>query len=187
MLDTVKQKTINGIDLALLGEIAEGVENDPAKRNMGFEVTTRWTGGTATETRVGAVTFAGETIRRDHVIRADEPARIGGGETAANPQELLMAALNACITVGYVAGAAMRNIKLTSLEIVTKGELDLRGFFGLSDSVPPGYESLEFDVRIAGDGSPEEFQEIHQAVMATSPNYFNLSRPIRLNGALHVG
>ena len=48
-------------------------------------------------------------------------------------------------------------------------------------------ESLEFDVSIEGDGSPEEFQEIHQAVMATSPNYFNIGRPIRLNGELMLG
>ena len=52
-----------------------------------------------------------------------------------------MAAFNACITVGYVAGAALKGIKLESLEIRTKGQLDLRGFLGLDDTVPPGYEA----------------------------------------------
>ena len=52
---------------------------------------------------------------------------------------MLLSALNACMTVGYVAGAAVRGIRLTSLEIETRGELDLRGFLNLSDSVPPGY------------------------------------------------
>ena len=50
-----------------------------------------------------------------------------------------MAAFNACITVGYVAGAAIRGITLDSLEIRTRGKLDLRGFLGLSDEVPAGY------------------------------------------------
>ena len=37
-----------------------------------------------------------------------------------------MAAVNACMTVGYVAGAALKGITLTKLEIRTKGTLDLR-------------------------------------------------------------
>ncbi len=53
--------------------------------------------------------------------------------------------------------------------------------------MPPGYENVDYEVRIAGDGSPEDFEEIHQNVMKTSPNYFNVSRPIRLNGSLRVG
>ena len=186
MLDTVKNR-INGIDLDLVGEVAHAVETDPAKRDMGFEVTTRWTGGTRTETSVGPLTVVGETFRRDHVIVADEPERIGGSESAANPQELLFAAFNACITVGYVAGAAMQGIRLDSLEIETRGQLDLRGFFGLDDTVPPGYTDLDYVVRISGDGTPEQFADLHQAVMATSPNYFNMSRPIRMNGSLQVG
>ena len=98
-----------------------------------------------------------------------------------------MAAFNACITVGYVAGAALKGITLDSLEIKTRGELDLRGFLGLSDSVPPGYQNVDYEVRIKGDGSAEDFAEIHETVMKTSPNYFNMSRPIRMNGTLSVG
>jgi len=98
-----------------------------------------------------------------------------------------MAAFNACITVGYVAGASLKGINLESLEIRTKGQLDLRGFLGLSDAVPPGYENVDYEVRIKGDGTPEDFEEIHQTVMKTSPNYFNMSRPIKMNGSLRVG
>ena len=97
-----------------------------------------------------------------------------------------MAAFNACITVGYVAGSSIKGIKLESLEIRTRGELDLRGFLGLSDQVPPGYTNVDYEVRIKGDGSPQDFEEIHQTVMKTSPNYFNMSRPIKMNGTLSV-
>ena len=97
-----------------------------------------------------------------------------------------MAAVNACMTVGYVAGASLHGITLESLEIATRGTLDLRGFLGLDDTVPPGYEAIEYDVRIKGNGTPEQFEEIHQTVMKTSPNYFNMSRPIKMNGTLTV-
>ena len=186
MLDTVKSR-VNGLDLAALGEVVDAIGEDAGKAIVGFDVTTRWTGQTRSETVVEGFTMAGERVARSHKIIADEPCELLGGDSAPNPQELLMAAFNACIMVGYVAGASVNGIKLESIEIKTRGELDLRGFLGLSEDVPPGYESIAYDVRIKGDGSPEQFEEIHQNVMKTSPNYFNISRPIRVQGTLQVG
>ena len=187
MLDTVKNAPVNGLDLAALGEMVEAIEKDAGKAKAGFRVTTRWTGQTRSESVVDGFDLAGERITRLHKIIADEPVELLGRDTAPNPQELLMAAFNACIMVGYVAGASLKGITLESVEIETQGELDLRGFLGLSEEVVPGYESIDYEVRIKGDGSPEEFEAIHKTVMATSPNYFNLSRPIKMNGSLRVG
>ena len=187
MLDTVKNAPVNGLDLQALGEVVEAIGKDPTEAIVGFNVTTRWAGQTRSETTVEGFTMGGERIARSHKIVADEPRELLGSDSAPNPQELLMAALNACMMVGYVAGAAVKGINLSSVEIETRGELDLRGFLGLSDTVPPGYENIDYEVRIKGDGSPEEFEEIHRGVMATSPNYFNIGRPIRLNGSLSVG
>ena len=185
MLDIVKSR-VNGIDLNALGETVEAIEADPTKALVAFDVTTRWAGQTRSETVVDGYTLGGERIARGHKIVSDEPCELLGGDGAPNPQELLMAAFNACITVGYVAGASLRGIKLDKLEIKTRGQLDLRGFLGLSDKVAPGYEKIEYVVDIKGDGSPRDFEEIHQTVMKTSPNYFNLNRPIRMNGVLAV-
>jgi uncharacterized OsmC-like protein len=187
MLDTVKDPRVNGLDLAALGAVVEAVEADPAKAQVGFHVTTRWTGQTRSETTVDGLDLAGRPVARSHKIVADEPCQLLGQDSAPNPQELLMAAFNACITVGYVAGSALRGITLESLEIRTRGQLDLRGFLGLSEDVPAGYESVEYEVRIKGDGSREDFEAIHQNVILTSPNYFNLSRPIRMDSKLTVG
>src|SRR4029079_1273854 len=187
MLDTVKNPRVIGLDLPALGEVVEAIEKDASQAVVGFAVTTRWTGQTRSETVVDHFTMGGERINRSHKIVADEPCQLLGQDSAPNPQELLMAAFNACITVGYVAGAALKGINLESLEIRTKGELDLRGFLGLSEDVPAGYESIEYEVRIKGDGSPEDFEAIHQNVIKTSPNYFNLSRPIRMDSKLTVG
>jgi uncharacterized OsmC-like protein len=187
MLDATRNAPVNGLDLQALGEVVEGIEKDSSQALVGFDVVTRWKGQTRSETTVDGFTMAGERITRTHTIVADEPCELLGSDCAPNPQELLMAAVNACMTVGYVAGASLKGIKLEKLEIRTRGQLDLRGFLGLSDSVPPGYEAIDYEVFIRGDGSPEDFEEIHQTVMKTSPNYFNLNRPIRMNGTLRVG
>jgi uncharacterized OsmC-like protein len=186
MLDTVKSR-VNGLDLNALGEVVEAIEKDSGQAKVGFDVITRWKGQTRSETTVDGFTLAGERIRRSHKIVADEPNELLGSDSAPNPQELLMAAVNACMTVGYVAGAATKGITLNALEIRTYGSLDLRGFLGLDDKVPAGYETLNYEVLIKGNGTPEQFEEIHQTVMKTSPNYFNLTRPIRMNGKLKIG
>jgi uncharacterized OsmC-like protein len=185
MLDTVKSR-VNGLDLAALGEVVESIGEDRSKALVSFDVTTRWQGQTRSETTVEGYTIGGDRVQRSHKIVADEPCELLGSDGAPNPQELLMAAVNACMTVGYVAGAALKGITLDKLEIRTRGTLDLRGFLGLDDSVAPGYEAIDYEVSIGGNGTREQFDEIHQTVMKTSPNYFNLNRPIRMNGVLKV-
>ena len=187
MLNFVSNPHVNGIDVGGLGETVDAVQADANVGKAGFEVTTRWAGQTRSETTVEGYSLGGKRIERQHRIVADEPCELLGTDSAPNPQELLMAAVNACMVIGYVAGASMRGIRLDAVEIRTRGTLDLRGFLGLSDDIPPGYESVDYDVIIKGDGTPEDFEAIHQTVMKTSPNYFNLSRPVRMNGAIHVG
>ena len=97
-----------------------------------------------------------------------------------------MAALNACILVGYVVGAAADGITLEQVEIETSGELDLRGFLGMDAAVPSGYAAIRCRVKIKGDGSAEQLRKIHDTVVRTSPNYFNVSRPIRIDAELVV-
>jgi len=186
MLDTVKNAPVNGLDLTALGEVVDAIGKDPTQAIVEFDVATRWAGQTRSESTVTGFTMAGERIERSHKVIADEPCQLLGADGAPNPQELLMSALNACMMVGYVAGASLRGVHLESVEIRTKGKLDLRGFLGLSDDVIPGYEAIDYEVRIKGDGTAEDYEAIHQTVMKTSPNYFNLNRPIPMNGKLTV-
>jgi hypothetical protein len=88
--------------------------------------------------------------------------------------------------VGYAAQCAIRGIALKKLEIEIAGEIDLRGFLGIDPTVPPGYESLSYTVRIKGDATKQQFAEIHEAVMATSPNFFNLANAVALKPALVI-
>jgi len=177
---------VNGINVDDLFALIEGVRRDAAQGKTIWRVNTTWQGQTRSRTRVESFGIGGEEVPRRFSIDIDEPCELGGSNRFANPQEHLLAALNACMTVGYVAQCAVRGITLESLEIETDGEIDLRGFLGIDPAVPPGYESLSYVVRIKGDGTKEQFAEIHEAVMATSPNFYNVSRPIALKPTLVV-
>jgi uncharacterized OsmC-like protein len=186
MTDLLTRNVVNGIDVDAVGEVVNAINEDAGKALVRFSVATRWTGQTGSRSTVTGYELGGETIARRFEIDADEPEELLGTNNAPNPQELLMSAVNACMTVGYVAGAALHGIRLESLEIRTTGQLDLRGFLGLDDAVPPGYETVDYVVSISGNGTQEQFEEIHRTVMKTSPNYFNMARPIRMNGTLDV-
>ena len=177
---------VNGLDLDALSALIQDVSRDPAKGKTSWRVTTSWAGQTRSRARIEGFGIGGEQVPRRFSIDIDEPFELGGTDRFANPQEHLLAALNACMTVGYVAQCAVRGITLERLEIETDGEIDLRGFFGLDPAIPPGYESLRYTVRIKGNGTREQFAEIHEAVMATSPNFHNVARPITLNPVLVV-
>ena len=184
----IKQNNvINGIDVDALGNVVEQVTRDNAKGIVAFNVKSAWKGQTLSESTVESYSIGGQRVPRRFAMKIDEPFELLGTNTAPNPQEMLMAALNACMLVGYVAGASVNGIHLDSVEIETDGQLDLRGFLGIDPDVPAGYETIRYTVRIKGDGTPEQFQAIHETVMKTSPNYFNMSRPIKLEATLQVG
>jgi uncharacterized OsmC-like protein len=183
---TTAPKVVNGINVDDLFSLTESVRLDPAKGVTRWHVATTWQGQTGSRSQVEGFGIGGEEVKRRFMIDIDEPCELGGSNRFANPQEYLLAALNACMTVGYAAQCAVRGIALESLVIETAGEIDLRGFLGIDPTVAKGYESLRHKVRIKGNGTKEQFAEIHEAVMATSPNFYNLSRPVGLKPTLVV-
>ena len=183
---TAEPTVVNGINVDDLFALIEGVRRDAAKGKTNWRVTTTWQGQARSRAHVEGFGIGGEQVPRRFSIDIDEPCELGGSNRFANPQEHLIAALNACMTVGYVAQCAVRGITLESLEIETDGEIDLRGFLGIDPAVPPGYEKLSYTVRIKGSGTKEEFTEIHETVMATSPNFYNVSQPVALKPVLVV-
>jgi uncharacterized OsmC-like protein len=183
---TAEPTVVNGINVDDLISLIDGVRQNAAKGKTSWRVTTTWQGQAWSRAQVEGFGIGGELVPRRFSIDIDEPCELGGTNRFANPQEHLLAALNACMTVGYVAQCAVRGINLESLAIETDGDIDLRGFLGIDPAVPPGYENLRYVVRIKGSGTKEEFAEIHEAVMATSPNFYNVSRPVTLKPSLVV-
>ena len=184
--DPHQAKVINGIDTDAVKELIGKVANDSAEGQTRWKVATSWKGGAQTETHVDGYSIGGEYVKKDFTIRTDEPLELGGTNNHANPQETLMAALNACMTVGYVVGCAMEGIELEELRLETEGVIDLRGFLGLDPNVKPGYDEIQYTVHIRGNGTESQFRKIHENVIATSPNRFNVANPIRLKSELVV-
>lgn len=186
MLDKTKPEIVNGLNVddvkALIASAAASPENSGTK----WKVMSQWRGRTHNRSKVTSFHIGGEEVKREFAIDIDEPEELGGANQFANPQEHLLAAINSCMMVGYVAQCALRGITLDRLEIDIEGDIDLRGFLGIDENVAAGYESLTYTVRISGDATPEEFADVHAAVRATSPNFYNIARAVTMNDRLQV-
>jgi uncharacterized OsmC-like protein len=186
MTTATEPTTLNGINTSALRGVIEAISQDPSKGMTRWQAATRWTGGARSETRVTSGVIGGQRIVKNFSIHVDEPLELCGTNLHPNPQETLLAALNACMTMGYVAQCSLEGIELEDLRIETEGEIDLRGFLGINPSVKPGYDQVRYTVHIKGSGTPEQFEAIHRTVMTTSPNYFNLRNPIPLLSRLVI-
>lgn len=176
----------NGIDLRAWDRMVEAVLDDPVRARVRFAVETRWHGGARTESSVGACRVTAGDPRRRFSVRTDEPGDMGGDDSAPSPIETLMAALNACMIVGYAALCAQQQIALERLEIRSEGSIDLRGFLGIDPAVRSGFEEVRYEVRIRAAATEAQLREIHETVVHTSPTRWNLAHPVRLRGQLIV-
>lgn len=183
---TAPQTQLNNLDVEALKTAIRDIKADPAKGKTSWRVTTEWRGGTRSDTKVDGFVIGGQQVRQDFTIPIDEPRELLGSDQYPNPQEYLLAAMNACMMATYVATASMMGVRLDHVAIETTGDIDLRGFLGIDTSVAAGYEELRYTIRVKGDGTREQFEKMHRAVIATSPNYYNLNRAIPLKADLVV-
>jgi uncharacterized OsmC-like protein len=177
---------VNGIDTDAVHTLIESVEVNPPQGMTHWKVANTWQGGMHSRARVDSFAIGGNSVPRSFSIDIDEPLELGGGNAYANPQEYLLAGLNACMMVGYSALCALQGITLQKLEITTEGDIDLRGFFGLDPSIAPGYRELRTRVVIKGDGSEDQLRKIHELVLATSPNFYNVTRAVAVVPSLII-
>jgi len=185
-MSTQTSKLLNGIDVEALQGAIEAVKADPAAGATFWKVRSEWVGGARADHVTEGTRIGGETPDRRFKLSTDEPLELCGTNEHANPQEYLMAGLNACMMVGYAAVAALMGIELKSLEVELEGDIDLRGFLGIDPSVARGYENLRQTVRISADASREQLEQLHATVQDTSPNFYNITRAIPTRSQLVV-
>ena len=78
--------------------------------------------------------------------------------------------------------AAVRGIKSVEVESELEGDLDLRGFFGISDEVRPGYEEIRVNFKVHSD---LENLETLKELTRLSPVYDVVSRGTRVLVNVH--
>ncbi len=74
-----------------------------------------------------------------------------------------------CLTTTLVYHAAVRGIYIEELESELEGDIDLRGFLGISNDVRRGYENIRVKFKVKTDDS-ENIEKL-KALSKLSPVY----------------
>lgn len=106
----------------------------------------------------------------------DEPPVLCGKNLGANPVEYLLVALSGCLTTSLVAHAAARGVKVKKVESRYEGDLDLRGFLGLSEEVPVGYRQIQVFFKIDADLTIDQKEELVRAAKKYSPVFNTVTK-----------
>lgn len=115
---------------------------------------------------------------RQHRIVVDEPANLGGTDTGPNPVELILASLGACQEITYRAFATALGIPLDRVSVKLEGDIDLRGFFAVDESVRPGYQKIRGTVHLESSASDAQLSELRDMVNAHCPVLDMVTRPV---------
>jgi uncharacterized OsmC-like protein len=147
------EKVLNGVDVGYVEETVKAVEGDPSIASFKFRAKNRWIDGGHNRAIINGYYGAKQEHERPEpfVLDADEPPVLAGRDMGANPVEHLLRALAGCMMTTMVYHAAIRGIKIDELEMDLEGDLDLRGFLGLSDDVRKGYENIRVNFRVKTD------------------------------------
>lgn len=171
-------RELNGVAIDELAKTIGLVRDDPGLADFEFRVRNEWERGGHSKTTVEA--FRGVKQENEHArsfeLEADEPPVLLGRDLGPNPVEHLLNALVTCLTGALVYHAAARGIRIDGLESHVDGKLDLRGFLGIAQEVPRGFQDITVTFRVKSDAPEEELR----ACAEFSPVYNTLLHPPKI-------
>jgi uncharacterized OsmC-like protein len=166
----------NGVDVTALFETIDAVKSNPDIARFQFRARNRWVGGDQNRSTISGFYGACEEMKHAAPFELDngEPPVLLGADAAPNPVEYVLHALVGCLTTTLVYHAAARGITVESVESQLEGDLDLRGFLGLSEDVRKGFQAVRVQMRVKSSASPS----VLRALAQYSPVYDIVSKSL---------
>jgi uncharacterized OsmC-like protein len=172
-------QTLNGVDVSRLLDTIEAIKGTPGIGKFKFRARNKWINGGHNRTTITDFFGAQQdhSHREDFVLDEDEHQVLLGEDSGPNPVEYLLTGLAGCLTSSLVYHAAARGIEIRAVESRLEGDLDLRGFLGLSEEVPVGYESIRVYFKIDADISEAQKEELIRIAQKYSPVFNTIVNP----------
>lgn len=156
-------KTLNGVDVGALVDTITAIEGNPEIAKFNFRLTNHWIGGDTNRSTIKDFSGALSDQRADgksFVFDNGEHQVLLGKDEAPNPVEFLLHALIGCMTTTTAYHAAARGITVDAIDSQIDGDLDLRGFLGLSPDVRKGYSAIRVRMRVKTKAPAATIKEI---------------------------
>ena len=171
------QNTVNGVDRDALFATIDAVKQDAGLAAFEFRVENEWIGDGLNRTTIRYFHGTRRDLAHEQMFEVynDEPSVLLSGDNEPNPVENLLHALAGCLTTSIVYHAAARGTRIDAVRSRFEGDIDLRGFLGMSDEVRKGYSGIRVVFDIEGDFSAEEKRELLAMGAGLSPVFDVLS------------
>jgi uncharacterized OsmC-like protein len=169
-------KIVNGVDTEVLQNLIGSVQEDSSLAKTYLRVRNKWVKGGHNQSTISDFYGAGQELLHEQtfVLDADEPPILAGQDNGASPMEYLLHALAGCLTTTLAYHAAVAGIEIQEIESQLEGDLDIRGFMGLSEDVRKGFENIRVTFRVKTD---EENTEKLKELTKFSPVFNTISNP----------
>jgi uncharacterized OsmC-like protein len=188
-IEAPAKPALNGVNTPMLLATINAVGAQPELAQFQFRARSTWVAGT--HSRITVDDFAGAGGEHRHEARfvadADHPTVLVGGDNGPTPVEFLLQGLAACLTAGIGNIAAVRGIKLSEVEAVVEGDIDLQGILGLSDQVRNGYSAIRARFRIRGDAPAEKLAALVAQSQARSAVFDVLTNGVPVSVEVDAG
>lgn len=152
------KKIVNGVNVEELLHTIDLIKEKPDIAKFKFRARNHWMDGT--HNRATVKDFYGalkeDDSREAAVFEIDEPPVLLGKNLGSNPVEYLLVALSGCLTTSMIAHAAAKGIEIRRVSSRYEGDIDLRGFLGISEDVPVGYREIRVYFTIDADISDNQ-------------------------------
>jgi uncharacterized OsmC-like protein len=186
-MNTAEQTShiINGVDTQGVIELATRIAQDEDYGKFQFRARNQWINGARSRSTIQGFIAGGKenTDRKQSLfVDADQPEFLGGQNTAPNPVEHLLHALDSCLTVTLVYHAAVQGIHLEAVTTAAEGDMNARGFFGISDTVDKGYRKIRVSMQVKSDADAETltklamYSPVYEVISRSVPIDFTLSK-----------
>jgi len=184
-----KSTTVNGIDTGKLSATIEHIKADASLANFQFRLSNTWVGGGENHSRIDDFYGAGREMRHKQPFSlvSDEPEVLLSGDRGPNAGEYVLHALASCLTGALVYHAAARGIAVKGIATRLEGDIDLRGFLGLSKDVRRGFENIRVMFDIDADCDEAGKRELVEMAQAYSPVFDMLSNGLPVSCGLDDG
>ncbi|HET7390098.1 MAG TPA: OsmC family protein [Nitrososphaeraceae archaeon] len=154
------------------------MRNQPEMAKATFYVKSEWNGGFSVTSSSKGFPSGGQNIERntEYTVQYDFPNRLSGEDRGPTVCEVCMGSLAACLTQTIVAHASSRGIMIDSINIDVEGDVDLRGFTGISNDVRPGAQQFRVNMNIKSNtASKEQINELRGIAKRFSPAFDTLT------------
>ena len=153
----------NGVNVTAMMDVIEAVQGNAEIGKFNFRLRNSWMDGDRNRSTIKDFTGALATQRADgkaFVFENGEHQVLLGRDEAPNPVEWLLHALIGCMTTTTAYHCAARGIEVEAIDSQVDGDIDLRGFLGLSDEVRKGYSQIRVRMRVKTAASPDTIKAI---------------------------